>query len=185
MESIIELDVKEVLVGAEKKGAFDKYAKIAKTFKAVDVSKNREFQKTYNGFYRIRRNVEWQTIYYSMMECCKDKKGTFEELLGELYVKTGRVEASFVSKLLHTIDDKMPILDKFVLQNLNKKMPLCSGEKKLEKCIALYEEIVDWYTRALGDIEIGKKLAEFDRLQPQYAWFSQTKKLDFLLWQMR
>ena len=42
-----------------------------------------------------------------------------------------------------------------------------------------------WYEQALSTFEINQKILEFDEVFPQYSWFSQTKKLDFLLWQMR
>ncbi|MBQ8875992.1 MAG: hypothetical protein IJY63_00405, partial [Clostridia bacterium] len=122
---------------------------------------------------------------YAMMEKYKRSAITFEELLKEFYFKTNRVEASFISKLLHTIDNNMPIWDKFVLQNLCKKMQMCHGEEKLNAAINIYEEIVAWYKAALKDERIKKKLADFDKALPQYSWFSETKKLDFLLWQMR
>ena len=34
----------------------------------VDVSADLDFQRTYNGFYRIRRNAEWRADYYSLFE---------------------------------------------------------------------------------------------------------------------
>ena len=185
MKKIANLNVQEMITQANKKWGFEKYAKITKCFGAVNVCQSREFQKTYNGFYRVRRNIEWQQIYYAMMEKYKGSAITFEELLKEFYFKTSRVEASFISKLLHTLDNNMPIWDKFVLRNLCKKIQTCHGEEKLNAAINIYEEIVAWYKAALKDERIKKKLADFDEALPQYSWFSQTKKLDFLLWQMR
>ena len=185
MEKIIGLDVKKLLAIPGKHWGFEKYEKIMKSFSVIDVRSDRDFQKNFNGFYRVRRNVEWQKNYYSIMEQGKTKKQSFEEVLSEMYARTGRVEASFASKLLHTIDHNMPIWDQFVLQNLNKKLPICRGEEKIEKCIKIYGEIVTWYKEALADIGVRQKLFEFDEILPQYKWFSSTKKLDFLLWQMR
>ncbi len=79
----------------------------------------------------------------------------------------------------------MPIWDKFVLQNLGLKMPVCHGEKKIENVILIYKKIIAWYENALSIPEINQKMFEFDESFPVYKWFSKTKKLDFLLWQMR
>ena len=109
----------------------------------------------------------------------------FADVLWEIYNATGRVEASFASKLVHTLNNDMPIWDKFVLQNLDKKMPILQGEKKLLKAIEIYDEIIAWYKEALLHKEVQKKILEFDAVFPQYSWFSNTKKIDFLLWQNR
>ena len=119
------------------------------------------------------------------MEMSKKSNPTFEYLIRLLYNETGKVEASFTSKLLHTLNNDMPIWDKFVLLNLNKKIPTCRGEEKLKHSIKIYDEILVWYKEALKSKEIQKKLSEFDKILPEYAWLSPTKKLDFLLWQMR
>ena len=37
---------------------FDKYKMIIENVRKVDVSADLDFQRTYNGFYRIRRNAE-------------------------------------------------------------------------------------------------------------------------------
>lgn len=185
MEKIFNLDIKKVLLETNIKRGVDKYADIMQTFFLSNVSTNRDFQRKFNGFYRVRRNTDWQNIYYDIMERGKTGELNFENILRELYIKTGRVEASFASKLLHTLNNNMPIWDRYVLQNLGLKMPICNGEKKFEIAVYLYYKIVDWYDKALSTIEIQQKTVEFDETFPEYKWFSKTKKLDFLLWQIR
>ena len=46
-----------------------------------------------------------------------------------------------------------------------------------------YIEELQQYISKLDSFD--QKILEFDEVFPQYSWFSQTKKLDFLLWQMR
>lgn len=185
MDKIINLDIKKVLLDSGVKRGVDKYAEISQSFALINVNADKAFQKKFNGFYRVRRNTDWQSAYYDIMERGKTAKLSFESVLKELYEKTGRVEASFASKLLHTLNNDLPIWDKFVLQNLGLKMPLCNGEKKIQNAIFLYQQIVLWYEKSLSTIEISQKLLEFDEAFPEYKWFSKTKKLDFMLWQMR
>lgn len=185
MDRIIGLNIKKMFLDTNKKRAFQKYEQIVKNFKNTNVATDKIFQKKFNGFYRVRRNVEWQKVYYAIMERGKTQTLSFERVLYELYNATGRVEASFASKLIHTLNNDMPIWDKFVLQNLGLKMPVCKGEKKIQKSIFLYQKIVNWYEQVLTTIEINQKITEFDGIFPEYKWFSETKKIDFLLWQIR
>jgi len=185
MDKIIKTDLKALFSDERKRRGIEKYADILRAFPTVDVSSDKEFQKKFNGFYRVRRNAEWQKAYYFIMERGKTTPLTFESVLTELYTSLGRVEASFTSKLIHTLYNDMPIWDRFVLDNLGLKMPICKGEKKLQTAILLYNQIVKWYDNALATPEIQQKLMEFDELFPAYKRFSKTKKLDFLLWQIR
>lgn len=44
------------------------YARIQCTVRETDVSSDADFQRFYNHFYRVRRNAEWQSSYYAIME---------------------------------------------------------------------------------------------------------------------
>lgn len=44
------------------------YARIQRTVRETDVSSDADFQRFYNRFYRVRRNAEWQSSYYAIME---------------------------------------------------------------------------------------------------------------------
>ena len=45
--------------------------------------------------------------------------------------------------------------------------------------------IVRWYDDYLTTAEAKTNIAEFDHLLPEYAWVSETKKIDCLLWSKR
>ena len=74
---------------------FDKYKMIIEHVRKVDVSADLDFQRTYNGFYRIRRNAEWRAAYYGLFEEIKNSNPTFEQIIRTLYRDTGNIEASF------------------------------------------------------------------------------------------
>ena len=95
------------------------------------LSTNKEFQRTFNGFYIVRRNEEWREKYYNLFEQKKMKDVTFEEILQELYDLTGNVEASFSSKMYATIYPDKPIWDRYVVQNLGIKVPEVDKEEKI------------------------------------------------------
>ena len=47
--------------------------------------------------------------------------------------------------------------------------------------MVLYARIVNWYADYLTTDEARENIREFDRLLPEYAWVSDTKKNDCLL----
>jgi len=55
-------------------------------FRAVDVSLDEDFQRTFNGFYRVRRRKpEFYKTLYGFLENNKGKQVTFREALEYLY----------------------------------------------------------------------------------------------------
>lgn len=144
-----------------------------------------EFQRLFNGYYRIRRNSEWRSAYYALFVQAKENNYSFEKIITFLYEATGNVEASFSSKMLATIDSSKPIWDQYVLQNLGLELTGKTQDEKLQHAILLYGEIVHWYEEYLKTDEAKKNIQEFDRWLPRYSWISEVKKIDCLLWSKR
>jgi hypothetical protein len=162
-----------------------KYQDIMDGLQKVDVSSDAEFQKKYNGFYKVRQREEkFYLTYYSYMEVCKSKGTDFEKTLRYLYSKLNRIEASFSSKLVATINSEMPIWDVYVLKNLDKKTPSQYSKTRLEDTINLYKEIVKWYSVFVKTNDGEEMIKIFDQNYPSNS-ISNTKKIDFILWQIR
>lgn len=161
------------------------YNHIMEAVQTVDVSKDKEFQRMFNGFYRMRqRSQSFYTYYFSLMEQLKNKVVNFEIIYRNIYENTGRIEASFSSKMLATLWPEKPIWDKYVLANLNIKVPYSTDKNRFEKNIQLYEEINNWYDNYLQS-ELAKEcITEFDKWYPN-SMITKTKKIDFILWQSR
>ena len=173
---MINIDAKKVIETriAESMG-FDKYKQIMEMVRKTDVSLDPDFQRTFNGFYRVRRNAEWRKAYYDLFESVKGSNPSFEFIIRTMYEATGNIEASFSSKMLATINPDMPIWDRYVVQNLCLNM---KGKTK-------EDQMRSWYTDFL-QTENGKDcIAEFDRTLPGYVWMSDVKKIDFYLWSIR
>ena len=160
----------------------DKYSWIMKRVNEVDVSVDTEFQRFYNGFYRMRqRPADFYACYYAYLEQNKHNRDlTFEDIVTHLYQKTGSIHASFSSKLLATVNPDMPIWDEFVLQNLGLRTPYHYEKNRLQKTVQLYQRICDWYQSS----EATEKLNEFNRRFPNVD-ISDVKKIDFILWATR
>ena len=84
-----------------------------------------------------------------------------------------------------TIDASNPIRDRYVLQNLGLELTGKSQEEKLQNAVVMYDQIVSWYTDYITTGEARENISEFDRLLPEYACISETKKIDCLLWSKR
>lgn len=181
----ISINVQEIITKTGNKFGFEKYAYIMQTFPTIDVSVDRYFQKKFNGFYRVRRNIYWQNVYYTLLERCKTTPMSFEDVLYTLFKQTGRIEASFSSKLLHTVNSDMPIWDKYVLEKFGKRVTGKTKEERLQNTVRIYKEITDWYTTFLATPEAQTHIRQLNAFIPNYLWISPTKKIDFLLWQMR
>ena len=153
---------------------FDKYKMIIENVRKVDVSADLDFQRTYNGFYRIRRNAEWRAAYYGLFEEIKNSNPTFEQIIRTLYRDTGNIEASFSSKMLATVDVNKPIWDRYVASNLCLNLKGKTKDEQLECAIDLYNQMICWYEDFVKT-ENGKECsAEFNKILPDYAWMSDV-----------
>ena len=172
----METSLEKITVG------LTKYCTIMGKLYTTDVSIDREFQKLYNGYYRIRQRPQsFYSCYYNFLEENKHNFSlTFEQVLHYLLRNTGCIHASFSSKLLATVRPELPVWDKHVLHNLNLKPPSYSSKNRFEETVALYQQICNWYKTDLAL----EKVAEFDKYFHNVP-ISDTKKVDFILWQTR
>ena len=169
-----------------KEWRIEKYAYVMDTVQKTNVASDANFQKTFNGFYRVRRGAEWRKVYYDFFERHKEEKNiSFEEIVTYIFEKTGRIEASFSSKMLATFDSRFPIWDVYVMRNLGLELKGKTKEERLQKAIYIYDEMKRWYETYLNTQEAKDQIALFDRYLPEYVWLSDVKKIDFLLWSTR
>lgn len=165
----------------------DKYKNIMEMFndKSIDLSESKEFQKCFNGFYRVRRDSKWQKVYYDYFNRNRYNKNiTFDEIVDYMYKNTGYVEASFCSKMLSTINPNMPIWDQYVLKSLNIKLESNPKEEKLENVKNAYKKIVEEENKRLENEDIKQLISDFKSFFPEFD-FSDIKILDFVLWNDR
>jgi len=163
-----------------------KYLALMNLYGQVDVTSDTDFQRQYNGFYRMRqRTPAYYRAYYQLMEQLRGTKPSFDTVIDALYAATGRFEPSFSSKMVATLVQHKPVWDMYVLQNLGLKAPSGNSETKLAALRACYLAIEDWYRNFLGTDEARDWIEEFDSQVPEHASFTQLKKIDLILWQTR
>lgn len=163
----------------------DKYQFIMEQVKQTDVSIDADFQRIFNGFYRVRRNEAWRKVYYEHFENVKGSTPTFASILTHLYECTGNIEPSFSSKMLATIFPNKPIWDRYVVQNLNMELVGTTKEERVANAIALYTDIEKWYADFLQTDKAKECIEAFDRVMSDYKHISSIKKIDSILWSIR
>ena len=166
------------------------YAELIYTVSRVDVSEDTGFQKKFTAFYGIRRDSEWNRIYFELFEECKANplnkpakvRPVFNSILRELYERTGRIEPAAASAMIATVDPSKPVWDSLILSHTrvesgNSKLP----QVQINRLSFCYFRIESWFESCfkygLGE----EPVAAFDRAFPQYRAFSDLKKIDLLL----
>ncbi len=163
----------------------DKYQYIMEQLSKINVANDADFQRTFNGFYVVRRNESWRKIYYELFEQVKNQNPTFESIIIHMYKMTGNIEPSFSSKMLATIFPDKPIWDQYIVQNLNIKLVGKNPAEKLENAIALYDYIEKWYEDFMQTDKAKECIKVFDDFMPDYKHISNIKKIDSVLWSIR
>jgi hypothetical protein len=79
---MLELTEKRILDALPHiKVGLQRYSWIQNNVQSCDVSKDKNFQTKYNGFYRVRRNAIWRSHYFALMQTGKNQDITFSEIL--------------------------------------------------------------------------------------------------------
>lgn len=162
-----------------------KYCWLQASLAEADVAHDREFQTKFNAFYRVRRNSAWQSAFYSLLQANKSKRQSFADVLRALHAVTGRVEASFASKLVASVDPDMPVIDAFVLKNLGLRLPRAGPVViRSARIVELHDLIRQIFSDYLKR-DIGQHLvARFEESYPDHH-VTRVKMLDLILWKAR
>jgi len=161
-----------------------------------------QFEKVFCGFYIMNGarglNKPQKKEFFKLLS---SKETDLEKILKSLYKIPGyrynssrRIFLSFGTKLLHTINEKLPIYDGNVAYVL--KLPSqtysASFEEKIKNRIDIYKALKGKFDILLADIEIRNYInsvrqelenkAELNKFFWQNKYISDTKLLDSLLW---
>jgi hypothetical protein len=149
-----------------------------------NVASDAEYQRRFAGFYRVRRGSVWRGAFFELLEGRKSNGLPFGEALQLLHRETGRVEASFASKLVATIDPHQPIIDSVVLTNLGLRLPARGAADRLQQVERLHGRLCDWYREQLASHQGQELVRLFRESYPQVA-ITDVKAVDLVLWQIR
>ena len=150
-----------------------------------DVSQNQEFQRWFNGFYQVRRNLEWRTPFYNYFQELRTNTGRnlgIDSILERIYSDTGRWEYSFSTKMLHTLDATKPIIDSKVMALLG--IPF-HGRREISNFVPHYSQYETIVNSLLSTKIVQEKLSKFDQKLPRLKNIPKLKKLDFIMWKFK
>jgi len=176
----------------KKRNAIQKYIEIMKEIKDSNghISQNKDFQKKYKNFYRmyVARSLteDFFNAYFKYLEDnYENKEIEFETVIKYISNESKRIEASFSSKLLATINPDKAIWDKNVRSHL--EIP---NAKSIDDAIKLYDELETKLKDKYLNTELG---AEYIRIfdetfKDKKDWnlnnLTKMKKLDLVLWSL-
>jgi hypothetical protein len=153
---------------------------------AGDVRTDEVFQRRFNGLYMVRRGTAWRTAFYELLEAEKGKDvRDFGVILTDLFKRTGRIEASFASKLMATLDDRCPVYDLWVRRNLGLPLRTGPAPARISALVSDYAVIHATYGEIIAAPDFSVLRERFDQILPGYADLSDIKKVDLLFWQTR
>ncbi len=172
-------DNEKLLIGMKK------YKQIMDSLHWTDVSKDRDFQRSFNDFFVMRsRKSQYYDMFYSFLEEKKYKGVSFEETLDFLKEAEGRLETSFSSKLIHVINPNRPIWDNNVaVQHFNMKLPGYDLDTTVRQreIIKLYHEYCSRFYEYIDSDEGQTVIKMFNKKYP-HTGFTDAKKIDFIMW---
>lgn len=176
----------------ERSKELEPYFYIKKTYdNDCQISNNRNFQDAYRKFYIMNSAGLTHKHFEKYFQLLEGKETNLEEILNQLYqIKTLRnvhsIQFSFGTKLLHTINNDLPIYDIHIASMTNLLQPNDSALEKslrIAKRLELYNQLIDFYKNILEEREI-KQLLE--NVRTEFKWaedkISNLKVLDYLLW---
>lgn len=188
--SINEAVAKPLLIKIKR--GLKQYLNIQRSVHLTPVNKDVLFQEIFSFFYKIDpfRDKEWKEEYFNLFEICKNKNPDFEGTLRIFYKNTGEIEASFISKLVATINPDLPVIDKIVLNNLSLYSIYQKINRSEDKSLRILS-VVDLYNELNTELIVflktkgGKNLYKRFVAEYPYANITKIKILDLVLWQLR
>jgi len=168
-----------------------KYEWLLNSLNIRDVSVDKEYQKRYNAFWRLRGlDSAYKDAYFKCLEANKfnsniDAIQVCEFLYSFPTNKKGTktLQFSFSTKIAHMVNPKLPIYDKMVrnFYHFPESNRSLNFDVRLLDYRLLYNFLIDEYKRILDKNLLAKAIKVFrSELNPKN--FSDEKVIDSLIW---
>jgi hypothetical protein len=182
-EKFSEEIVKDALIRLSSVG---QYTALMEMLPNVNVFKGKKFRSDYEEFYKLKRYpAEFRDAYFAFMQKNKGNASlTFEKVLARLRTFRGTVEASFASKLLHTLRPGFPTWDRWIGKHTGIKIPGPGVKDQFTVAVERYDKLTAWFNNYIHSKTGKATLRLFNRYYPAFS-LTDTKKIDLVLWQMK
>jgi hypothetical protein len=146
-------------------------------------------RRRFNAYYGVRRNAAWRTAFYARFEVAKGSSLSasemFEDVVEGLRADTGRIEASFASKLVATLRPNSPVIDSIVRAWLSHHAEPPRFASETATVVTYYRWLETVMVRTTATAEARRWSEVFDEAFPSLPGepaISSLKRLDFLIW---
>lgn len=174
----------------------DIYAQIMNKVQTANVSVEKNFKYTFCKYYGLNgfTDLSFQNDFFDYMERIKSNNPlpSYRDVMEQLWKRTKRVDYSFSSKLLHTLDPGSPILDRHVLRLLGfEKKDSGKPESRIDYYSDVYETVKAEYAQITEALKNGctskicNALRALDSKYPKGSYLSTARKIDCLLFRLR
>ena len=136
------------------------------------------FRFVFCEFYQISDRFttkEWRDYYFTLFQ-----PTDISTLLKKLESIDGKLQFSYATKLIHTVDPTKPIYDSLVAKAL--RLPACQNKQRFDYYIKTYALLIEIHAALLNDVRISQIIAEFNKFNGTNI--APSKVLDFLIWQL-
>jgi hypothetical protein len=168
----------------------ERYRQTIDGLASCNVATDLAYRRNFIRFYRMRLpRAKAYDDYFDILERFKGQRNismaeVLAAVLEELQIKTGRIETSFASKLLATLNPDLPIIDSIVLGNMGLRLPAHNVPNRKEKVIEIYLELTTRLNEMIQDERFNVLKRRFTSAYPDYS-FTDLKILDLMIWQLR
>ena len=194
LENLIEKSDHILKRMIERRERLSDYAWLRDNLLKVDVVSNQKYRNKFQHFYtfynendELIRDKDWLDIFFSILQ--REKCNTdvsFSNVLCEIEGDTGRIETSFSSKLIATINPEMPVYDSQIRESLGLRNPSSfTRDERIEIAEEVYCELQEKTLEIISLDGFNELKRSFDEIFPEYRGFTDIKKLDLFLWQNR
>lgn len=172
------------------------YAQIMNKVQTVNVSVDHNFKDTFCQYYGLNgfTDLSFQNDFFDYMERIKSNNPlpSYRDLMEQLWNRTKRVDYSFSSKLLNTLNPNSPILDRHVLRLLGfERKDSGKPQSRINYYSDVYETVEAEYDQIANALKNGctskicNALRALDSKYPQWSGLSTARKIDCLLFRLR
>jgi hypothetical protein len=194
MYHLINENIANVLDTIYRKKDIDPYLKMAEIFNTGRVADNDEYKTTYRKYWQLnaaRLSDHYCNHYFQVMEDHRHQHHVdIEDVVKALYEvpsnSKGRktIQFSFATKLLHTIDNTLPIYDSLVVDFyfLPQIKPSWKYGNKLSAYTRAYNFLLREHKRVLDKRLLSQSIQKFRERFALPSLYSDQKAIDTLLW---
>lgn len=160
----------------------EKYFYIKEEYKKGNIE-NLEFECVYKDFYKMNMARLTDNFFKEYFELLASNKIDLKNFLRKLENKSRGIQFSFVTKLLHTKNNNLPIYDSLVGKAMGLKVIGKNKDDKIKSCCEVYKTLQQNYYELLNNKTVKKIILDFrNKFNCDEKKMSDTKVLDSLLW---